>query len=232
MGSSSPFSAVGTRMLLTLLTFAAFLGAGEASGASLTASWVDNSHGVATTRVERRLGTTAFAAIAEVPPGTTQYVDASVSPRTEYCYGALAYTADAVSPYSDEVCAVSGNQGYELDLTVRKDGDGTGTVTSTPGGIFCGTDCSETYLAGTPVTLIAVPAVGSTFTGWSGPGCDGFEPCTLTGQGPVTVTATFTTPFSVSPFPGPERPGPPRPPFYVPPFRRPVVDAGTSGGGR
>jgi hypothetical protein len=93
-------------------TFAALLGTGEASGAQLTASWVDNSNGVATTRLERRLGTdVAFAAIADVPPGMTVYVDASVSPGTTYCYRALAYNADGVSPYSGETCATSSNQG-------------------------------------------------------------------------------------------------------------------------
>jgi hypothetical protein len=93
-------------------TFAALLGTGEASGAQLTASWVDNSNGVATTRLERRLGTdVAFAAIADVPPGMTVYVDASVSSGTTYCYRALAYNADGVSPYSGETCATSSNQG-------------------------------------------------------------------------------------------------------------------------
>jgi hypothetical protein len=76
MISKSWSAALGTRLLLTLLTSAAFLGAGEASGAQLTASWIDNSNGVATTRLERRLGTdVAFAAIADVPPGVTEYVD-------------------------------------------------------------------------------------------------------------------------------------------------------------
>ena len=31
------------------------------------------------------------------------------------------------------------------DLTVTKAGAGTGTVTSSPTGINCGTDCSESY---------------------------------------------------------------------------------------
>ena len=59
---------------------------------------------MATTRLERRLGTDmAFAAIADVPPGMTEYVDASVSPGTSYGYRALAYDADGVSPYSDKL---------------------------------------------------------------------------------------------------------------------------------
>src|SRR5213079_2684458 len=42
------------------------------------------------------------------------------------------------------------------------------------------------------VTLTATPATGSTFTGWSGGGCSGTGPCTVTIAAPTTVTATFT----------------------------------------
>jgi hypothetical protein len=78
MALTSRSAASRTRLLLTLFTSAAFLGAGEVSGASLTASGVDNSKGVATTRLERRGGNAAaFAAIADVSPGVTEYVDTS-----------------------------------------------------------------------------------------------------------------------------------------------------------
>ena len=192
MVAKSRSAAASTFLLLTLVTFAVFLGAGEASGAQLTASWVDNSSGTATTRLERRLGTdVAFSAVADVPPGVTAYVDASVSSGTTYCYRALAYDAIGVSPYSDEVCTTtSSTQGYQL--TVSKAGTGTGTVASAPAGILCGTTCSATYVAGTAVTLTATPDIGSTFTGWSGGGCAGTAPCTLAANAPVTVTATFT----------------------------------------
>lgn len=42
-------------------------------------------------------------------------------------------------------------------LTVSKTGTGTGVVSSTPTGINCGTDCTETYNQNTSVTLTAIP---------------------------------------------------------------------------
>jgi hypothetical protein len=56
-------------------------------------------------------------------------------------------------------------------LTVTKSGTGTGTVTSSPAGINCGSDCSEVYKSGVGVTLYAATATGSTFAGWSPAGC-------------------------------------------------------------
>ena len=76
-------------------------------------------------------------------------------------------------------------------LTVNKTGNGLGTVTSAPAGITCGTTCSTTVTTGTTVTLTATQAPGSTFTGWSGGGCSGTGPCTLTLTADTTVTASF-----------------------------------------
>jgi hypothetical protein len=187
----SRFAGARTRLLLTVLTATAVLGAGEVSGAQLTASWVDNSNGLASTQLERRLGTdTTYVVVADVPPGLTAYADASVSSSTTYCYRAFAYDADGVSPYTDDVCATTASD--PLNVTVSKSGTGTGTVASTPGGINCGTTCSATYPAGTSVALAATPDIGSVFTGWSSGGCAGTATCTLAGNAPVAVTASFS----------------------------------------
>jgi hypothetical protein len=77
-------------------------------------------------------------------------------------------------------------------LNVTKNGTGTGTVTSTPAGINCGTTCSANYASGTSVSLSAVPATGSTFTGWSGP-CIGTGSCVVSITAATNVTATFDT---------------------------------------
>jgi len=47
-------------------------------------------------------------------------------------------------------------------------GTGTGDVTSNPGGINCGGDCTEDYNENTIVTLTPIADVTSSFEGWSG----------------------------------------------------------------
>jgi hypothetical protein len=77
-------------------------------------------------------------------------------------------------------------------LTVKVEGDAKGTVTSSPAGIDCGTDCNETYEFGTGVTLTAHPSSGATFAGWSGACTGSSSTCTLTMNAAKSVTATFT----------------------------------------
>jgi M6 family metalloprotease-like protein len=84
-------------------------------------------------------------------------------------------------------------------LTVTKSGTGKGKVASSPAGIDCGSDCGEKYVQGTQVTLTATPTLGSIFTGWSGGGCSGTDPCTVTMTSSLTVATTFTlTPCTYS----------------------------------
>ncbi len=68
---------------------------------------------------------------------------------------------------------------------------GNGSILSSPPGIGCGSDCTESYPAGTVVTLTATPAVGAAFTSWSGGGCSGTGPCVVTITAATTITATF-----------------------------------------
>jgi uncharacterized repeat protein (TIGR03803 family) len=78
-------------------------------------------------------------------------------------------------------------------LTISKDGSGTGAVTSDPGAITCGSICSWWFVDSTAVTLSAAPATGSSFTGWSGEGCSGTGTCGVTIDQSRSVTATFTS---------------------------------------
>jgi Divergent InlB B-repeat domain len=83
-------------------------------------------------------------------------------------------------------------QWLEYLVTVQRKGTGKGTVTSVPGGISCGADCSETYLYNTQLTLTAIPAEGSVFKEWSGGGCLGQSgPCTTTVNATRLIRAIF-----------------------------------------
>jgi Divergent InlB B-repeat domain len=74
-------------------------------------------------------------------------------------------------------------------LTVSRAGRGSGSVAGT--GISCPGTCSARYASGTLVTLIATPASGSVFGGWSGGGCSGTGSCAVTMSSDQTVAATF-----------------------------------------
>ena len=75
-------------------------------------------------------------------------------------------------------------------LQIGKQGTGTGAVVSSSPGIECGTDCSELYLAGEEVNLVATPDSGSRFAGWSG-ACSGDGVCSVTMDGARKVWAVF-----------------------------------------
>ena len=58
-------------------------------------------------------------------------------------------------------------------LTVILPGVGTGTVTSSPAGINCGTDCTQDYGVGSSITLTAAADAGSSFASWTTGPCTG-----------------------------------------------------------
>ena len=76
-------------------------------------------------------------------------------------------------------------------LTVQR--SGSGTVTSSPSGIRCGTACSAAFTQDSVVTLTATHAADSIFVGWSGGGCSGSGTCAVTMNGKMSVTATFAS---------------------------------------
>jgi uncharacterized delta-60 repeat protein len=76
-------------------------------------------------------------------------------------------------------------------LTVSRSGSGSGTVTSSPNAIDCGSTCSAQFAA-VPVRLTATAAPGSSFVGWSGD-CSGTGTCALTMSADHAATAVFET---------------------------------------
>ena len=75
-------------------------------------------------------------------------------------------------------------------LTVQLAGTGSGSVTSNPNGVNCGSTCSAVFAAGTIIVLTPTASQNSTFSGWSG-ACSGTGPCQVTLQNSAEVTATF-----------------------------------------
>jgi hypothetical protein len=69
---------------------------------------------------------------------------------------------------------------------------GTGTVTSSPGGIDCmAASCSAAFSAGTSITLTGFPSGTATSVTWNGCSSSGGETCNLVLENSATVTATF-----------------------------------------
>jgi hypothetical protein len=123
----------------------------------------------------------------------TTYTIDTLTPEVTYFFAVTAYdTSGNESEFSNEVSLAR----YSLD--VNRQGTGSGTVTSSPPGINCGSDCSEAYNVGKIITLTAVPDAGSQFNGWSGQGCSGNGQCILTINANITITADFiiTTPVN------------------------------------
>ena len=185
-----------------LVFLAVTVAPGIALGAQLTLTWRDNATNEAGYRIERKTGSGgSYSEIAILAANSTSYTDPNLAASTTYCYRVRAFNTAGVSGYSNEACSTTPQNA--LNLTVTRAGTGSGTVVSAPGGINCGSDCGEAFSSGAVVTLTATASAGSRFDGWSGGGCAGTGPCTVTGNTSVTVTARFTgsssTTMTVSP---------------------------------
>lgn len=112
---------------------------------------------------------------------------AGTHPVTATYSGDANYLAGSPSPISLVVASLT-----DPYLEVRKFGSGSGTVTSSPAGINCGSDCSEIYPDGTGIQLTAIADASSVFTGW-GSFCRGpSASCAITvSRGNQLVEATF-----------------------------------------
>ena len=74
-------------------------------------------------------------------------------------------------------------------LSIGLDGNGVGSVFSSPAGIACPGDCEERFPLGTIVTLTPAPASGSEFLNWAGD-CTGSS-CQITLDAPRQAIAIF-----------------------------------------
>jgi hypothetical protein len=175
---------------LLALAFAADLFTSNiASAAQLTLSWTDASENEDGFGVERKTGTSGtFAPVASVSSNISTYTDPNLASSTTYCYRVNAFNTAGSSAYTNEICGTTLLSSFTLNVARS----GNGTISSSPLGIACGSDCSEVYISGTAVKLSAAPATGSVFAGWSGTGCSTTSPdVSFTINANMACTATF-----------------------------------------
>jgi hypothetical protein len=85
--------------------------------------------------------------------------------------------------------AVSASFAPERSLTAQS--IGSGTITSSPAGIDCGSTCTGTFDYASQVTLTATPASGYAFRSWSGCTSGSGNQCTVSMSADTTVSARF-----------------------------------------
>jgi Divergent InlB B-repeat domain/IPT/TIG domain len=131
---------------------------------------------------------TNSASTCKVESDTEVKATSPVMPAGELDVHAVAGEIESpVNSPGDLFSSVAG----KFSLTVAKAGSGAGTVSSSPGGINCGTACTGSFTERTSVTLTAGAASGSTFAGWGG-ACSGVaSTCVVPMNAAETVTATF-----------------------------------------
>ena len=127
---------------------------------------------------------------AKTSGGTVGTGGADASGDTPGTGGATALGGSTGTGGTPPMGGATGETPYTL--TVSMAGNGSGTVTSDPTGISCGSVCSQTFNPGSTVVLAASAGLGSTFAGWSGGGCSGGGTCRVSMTAASAVTATFT----------------------------------------
>ena len=135
---------------------------------------------------------TSFIAGATVSFGGTAATNVNVVSATSITATSPAGSGivDVTVTTARGTSATGAADGFTYLPTLTVGVSGSGTVTSTPSGISCGSTCSASFASGTQVTLNETPASGWVFSGWSG-ACSGAGSCVVTMSAAESVTAAF-----------------------------------------
>jgi hypothetical protein len=127
--------------------------------------------------------TFSWSLYASGMPSSLEVRDLEVHPKTGVMRAAT-FGQGVFEVYTDR-------RNQLLQVSKVNQDDGSGTVASAPSGISCGSDCSQSYEFGTPVTLVANPGLGSVFTGWTNCPAPSGNSCTVDMTADTSVTAHF-----------------------------------------
>ncbi len=120
------------------------------------------------------------------------YSGYSISSVGGTCGGSLSgstYTTNAITSNCSVSAMFTANP---VNYTLSVIRSGSGTVSSSPSGISCGSDCLQSYTSGTTVTLTALASNGYSFSSWSGCSSTLGNTCYVIMNSAKSVTANFS----------------------------------------
>lgn len=169
-------------------------------------AWTENEWGersvVFSMRTTSVSGSGIVDGICSSPPDGSFY---SSSPSGPYCASGTPTALSGSGPWT-WTCNGSGGgtsencqaelSGSGVTLTVTASQTLGGSIQSTDSIIdtrYCGSPCAKSYVAGSEVTLEAVPSSSYwKFEGWTGGGCFNTDSCTINVNVDTEVSATFS----------------------------------------
>jgi hypothetical protein len=172
----------------------------EGPGEGQTEYTVSGGHGNVATTVDPSSGHVFVATGEEIVEYHAGSPAATIVSTTELQSNAVGIAVDGTT--GDLYATRAGSEQVEVygppqydqgpKLKITKAGTGTGTVTSSPAGISCGSTCSATFPENEMVRLAGEPGANTQPVEWTG--CDavtGSDECEVTMSAAKEVTATF-----------------------------------------
>ena len=158
---------------------------------------VSNPSGISCVSIN---GTPAGVCTASFKQGTVVTLTATTNVTSTFqgWTGGCTGTAGCSVTVNAPATVSSGFQLINYPITISPNGNGSGSVQSTPAGISCtvtagvaGGTCTGDFAVGTVITLTPTSGATSSFGGWSG-SCSGNGNCQLVADAAKPVTASFS----------------------------------------